>query len=62
MLEKTELLADYKIIHRQTVVWGDIDSMQHVNNTKYFYYCETARIDFIRMLLPHFDNGPISGI
>lgn len=26
------------------VRWGDMDSMGHVNNTKYFTYLETARI------------------
>ena len=30
--------------------------MNHVNNTKYFYYCETARIEFIRLLFPDFGS------
>jgi len=53
-------LKHYKITHTQKVVWGDMDSMNHVNNTKYFYYCETARIEFIRMLFPDFGDQPLS--
>ncbi len=34
--------------------------MNHVNNTKYFYYCETARIEFIRLLFPNFGAEPSS--
>jgi acyl-CoA thioester hydrolase len=29
-----------------TVRWGDIDSMGHVNNAKYFTYCESARMSY----------------
>jgi acyl-CoA thioester hydrolase len=28
------------------VRWGDIDSMGHVNNAKYFTYCESARMSY----------------
>lgn len=34
--------------------------MNQVNNTKYFYYCETARIEFIRLLFPKFGAEPSS--
>lgn len=36
-----------------SVRWGDLDSMGHVNNAKYFTYCESARMSYfaaIRML------------
>ncbi len=36
-----------------TVRWGDMDIMGHVNNAKYFTYCESARMSYfaaIRML------------
>jgi acyl-CoA thioester hydrolase len=41
--------------HREpiTVRWGDMDTMGHVNNAKYFTYCESARMSYfaaIRML------------
>jgi len=58
-IEKPSCLNDYKIVHTQEIVWGDMDSMNHVNNTKYFYYCETARIEFIRMLFPSFGSNPL---
>lgn len=57
--KKTNCLNDFKIIHTQKIVWGDMDSMNHVNNTKYFYYCETARIEFVRMLFPNFGSQPL---
>ena len=53
-------LSNYNAIHTQKVVWGDMDSMSHVNNTKYFYYCETARIDFIKLLYPNFGSHVVS--
>lgn len=28
------------------VRWGDVDSMGHVNNAKYFTYCESARMSY----------------
>jgi acyl-CoA thioester hydrolase len=30
--------------------WGDMDAMGHVNNTLYFRYMETIRIDFFRSI------------
>ena len=32
------------------VRWGDMDAMGHVNNTVYFTYMESARIDFLGRL------------
>jgi acyl-CoA thioester hydrolase len=29
-----------------TVRWADMDSMGHVNNAKYFTYCESARMSY----------------
>src|SRR6476646_7770430 len=31
-----------------SVRWGDLDSMGHVNNAKYFTYCESARMSYFR--------------
>ena len=38
-----------KLVHemRITVRWGDLDAMGHVNNTTYFRYFETLRIDWL---------------
>ncbi len=31
-----------------SVLWGDMDAAQHVNNTVYLRWCETARIEYFR--------------
>ena len=36
----------------QRVRFGDLDAMQHMNNVEYLRFFETARIDYIRQLLP----------
>ncbi len=33
---------------RMPIRWGDMDAMGHVNNTSYFRYMETIRIDWMR--------------
>ena len=30
--------------------WGDMDAMGHLNNTSYFRYMETARIDWLQSI------------
>ena len=30
--------------------WGDMDAMGHVNNTTYFRYMETVRIDWMHAI------------
>lgn len=45
-----ELLAGFPVIVRQNVVWGDMDSYQHVNNVVYFRYFENARLEYIARL------------
>ena len=37
-------LLNYKNIFEKDVEWGDMDAMQHVNNKRYFYYAESARL------------------
>lgn len=32
---------------RQSIRWGDMDTMGHVNNTVYFRYLEQARIEWV---------------
>ena len=46
---KFEIPEDKKLVHemRFPVRWGDMDAMGHVNNTVYFRYLETARIDWM---------------
>ncbi len=35
---------------RIPIRWGDMDAMGHVNNTVYFRYLETIRIDWMRSI------------
>ena len=46
---KIEIPDKKKLVHemRFPVRWGDMDAMGHVNNTVYFRYLETARIDWL---------------
>ena len=38
-----------KLVHEMCIAirWGDMDAMNHVNNTIYFRYLETVRIDWM---------------
>jgi len=55
-LEKPIQLAAYNFVVPETVVWGDMDVMGHVNNTQYFRYMETARFQLVSELFPHFSE------
>ena len=46
---KIELPENKRLVYetRFVVRWGDMDAMGHVNNTQYFRYMETARIDWM---------------
>lgn len=46
---KIEIPEAKKLVHetRFAVRWGDMDAMGHVNNTVYFRYLESARIDWM---------------
>ncbi len=44
--EIARLLAGYHVIVTLPVQWGDMDAFQHVNNTVYFRWYETARIAY----------------
>ena len=46
---KIEIPEVKKLVYemRFPVRWGDMDAMGHVNNTVYFRYLETARIDWM---------------
>jgi acyl-CoA thioester hydrolase len=43
----------------QRVRFGDLDAMQHMNNVEFLRFFETARIDYIRTVLP--EHVPTSG-
>ena len=44
------------------VRWGDMDALQHVNNTVYFRYLEMVRVAWLReygAFQPHSEEGPV---
>ncbi|KAJ7582271.1 Thioesterase/thiol ester dehydrase-isomerase [Mycena floridula] len=43
--------------HEQKIVWGDLDSFQHVNNVRYVRFFESSRIGWMRQLGQHL-GGP----
>ena len=53
-----------KLVHEMLlpIRWGDMDAMGHVNNTSYFRYLETCRIDWLSKIgcMPAPDGqGPV---
>ncbi len=61
-----ELLAGYPVVIQLPVAWGDMDAMQHVNNTVYFRYFESGRIAYFERLelmaqMKETGVGPILG-
>lgn len=61
---KLEIPQKKKLIFEMTVPvrWGDMDAMGHVNNTSYFRYMETIRIDWMRSVnaMPNpLGEGPV---
>ena len=46
---KIEIPDKKKLIHQMLIPirWGDMDAMGHLNNTSYFRYMETIRIDWM---------------
>src|SRR5476649_1326307 len=47
---KDELYRTYPVVVAQAVIWGDMDSYQHVNNVVYFRYFENVRLEYIRRI------------
>jgi acyl-CoA thioester hydrolase len=53
------LLPEQKrLVFEQTIPvrWGDLDAMRHLNNTTYFRYMETSRIDWMHSIGVRFDG------
>ncbi len=49
---KFDIPEHKKLVHQMTIPirWGDMDAMGHVNNTTYFRYLETIRIDWFHAI------------
>jgi len=41
--------SDFRHFTRLAVRWGDLDSLGHVNNAKFFTYDEQARLEYFRV-------------
>lgn len=59
-----QLEKEYPVVLNQDVIWGDMDSFGHINNTVYFRYFEDARIAYFDKIGVHqqkeqYDIGPI---
>ena len=61
---KFEIPEKKKLVHEMIIPirWGDMDAMNHVNNTLYFRYLEIARIEWMHSIGaapdPH-GEGPV---
>jgi acyl-CoA thioester hydrolase len=49
---KIEIPENKKLVYelRIPIRWGDMDAMGHVNNTTYFRYLETIRVDWMHSI------------
>jgi acyl-CoA thioester hydrolase len=49
---KIEIPEKKKLVYTLSIPirWGDMDAMGHLNNTTYFRYLETTRIDWMRSI------------
>ena len=56
-----ELLKDYPVVVSIPVAWGEMDSLQHVNNIIYFRYIEIARLAYFEKV-NFMDVAPGEGI
>jgi len=49
-MEDHPALEEYPFVHSRDVQWGEMDALGHVNNTVYFRYFETARINYFEAM------------
>ena len=58
------MLADYPVVLRIPVQWGEMDAYGHVNNTVLFRYFESARILYLERcgFLESYDSDKIGAI
>lgn len=43
-------ISDYPLTFKQTVAWGDMDALNHLNNVVYYRYAESARIAYLEAI------------
>jgi acyl-CoA thioester hydrolase len=64
MSDRHEALAGFPVVVTMPLLWGDLDAFGHINNVKYFRWCETARVEYLIRVglwvpLPPQGVGPI---
>ena len=59
---RIEIPEKKKLVYQMHIPirWGDMDAMNHVNNTLYFRYLETCRIDWMHSLPGFWGQSPNS--
>lgn len=50
MTQLDKFNSQFKVQVRFPLAWGDMDAFNHINNTKYFKYFESARIEYFFQL------------
>lgn len=55
-----DLPEDRRLCHEMIIPirWGDMDALGHVNNTIYFRYLESARVEWLRSARPGAASAP----
>ena len=61
---RLEIPERKKLVFERTIAirWGDMDAMGHINNTSYFRYMETCRIDWMRAVGAQLDTEATEGV
>jgi acyl-CoA thioester hydrolase len=59
--DRPSLLAEFPVLTELTILWGDEDAFNHVNNVAYLRWCETARVEYFRRV-GIFPQTPPQGI
>lgn len=57
-----ESLMDFKHKIKLPVRWGEMDALQHVNNTVYLKWIEVARVDYLTKLKTNIEDQTIGPI
>jgi acyl-CoA thioester hydrolase len=54
----------YPLVLTQSLIWGDMDAFQHINNTVYFRYFEDARMAYFDKagIMEYMGESPIGPI
>lgn len=53
-----EELAGFKVVIEIPVLWGDMDPLGHVNNTRFFRWFESARVAYLEQVVGEWDGLP----